>query len=579
MVPALLFILAFFGYPLAYNVLISFRRYTFASFFPNGTAPWVGLDNYRRVVQDPTFHDAITHTAVFAVVSLLFQITVGLGFAVFFKQRFLLSTTLRSLIFPWLLPLIVSGAAIRWLLYDNGLVNYLLDQLHLVSIGTPISWLADTTWALPVVIVVNIWLGVPFNMVLLFGALQTIPDSLYEAGQIDGAGSWARFWHITLPLLRPTLAVAAVLGFIYTIKTFDVVYVLTGGGPDGATQLLSLFAFRQGFSGQFAYGLSAAVGNIGVLISVAVAFVYIVLLRHEEESGMSGLTAMPTADLPVRRLAPARRWSPQSMVLTALGVLLSGAVPVPHLLAGRRLGGEYRATAALSAVSAAAERVLRLLWPRLGRDQGTSLLTSTIIAAGALTLALALATPAAYAMAHLRLRITLPFVFILLVTQMFPTVMLGTPLYILYFHLHLLDSYAGLILANALNAVPFTILVLRAYIGTIPYEIVEAGKVDGLGEGDAFLRLIVPLASSGIVTAAIFNFLFAWGDFAFARTLTLKETIKPATLALYTFISANNIDYSGLLAASVLTALPATLVLLVAQRYISAGLTSGAVKL
>ena len=210
---------------------------------------------------------------------------------------------------------------------------------------------------------------------------------------------------------------------------------------------------------------------------------------------------------------------------------------------------------------------------------GTSLLTSAIIAAGTIALSLTLSTPAAYAMAHLRLRITVPFVFILLVTQMFPTVMLGTPLYILYFHLHLLDSYAGLILANALNAVPFTILVLRAYIGSIPYEIVEAGKVGGLGEWGGFLRLIVPLARSGIVTAAIFNFLFAWGDFAFARTLTLRETIKPATLALYSFISANNIDYSGLLAASVLTALPAALVLVVAQRAISAGLTSGAIKL
>lgn len=207
------------------------------------------------------------------------------------------------------------------------------------------------------------------------------------------------------------------------------------------------------------------------------------------------------------------------------------------------------------------------------------LLTSAIIAAGTIAISLALATPAAFAMAHLRLRISLPFVFLLLVTQMFPTVMLGTPLYILYFHLKLLDTYQGLILANALNAVPFTILVLRAYIGTIPYEILEAAKVDGLGDWDAFLRVIVPLAVPGLITAAVFNFLFAWGDFAFARTLTLKETIQPATLALYTFISANSTDWSGLLAASVLTAIPAALVLLVAQRYISAGLTSGAVKL
>lgn len=207
------------------------------------------------------------------------------------------------------------------------------------------------------------------------------------------------------------------------------------------------------------------------------------------------------------------------------------------------------------------------------------MLTSVIISAGTIVISLLLATPAAFAMAHLRLRITMFFVFLLLVTQMFPTIMLGTPLYILYFHLNLLDTYQGLILANAINAVPFTILVLRAYIGTIPYEIIEAAKMDGLGEWGAFLRVIVPLTVPGLITAAIFNFLFAWGDFALARTLTLKETIQPATLALYTYISSNSTDWSGLLAASVLTAAPAALVLLAAQRYISAGLTSGAVKL
>ena len=207
------------------------------------------------------------------------------------------------------------------------------------------------------------------------------------------------------------------------------------------------------------------------------------------------------------------------------------------------------------------------------------LLTSVIISTGTIAISLLLATPAAFAMAHLRLKITAFFVFLLLVTQMFPTIMLGTPLYILYFHLNLLDSYLGLILANAINAVPFTILVLRAYIGTIPYEIIEAAKMDGLGEWGSFWRVIVPLAVPGLITAAIFNFLFAWGDFALARTLTVKETIQPATLALYTYISANNTDWSGLLAASVLTAIPAALVLLAAQRYISAGLTSGAVKL
>lgn len=283
-VPALLFVVAFFGYPLVYNVIISFQNYSFASFFPNGTAPWVGFDNYTSVLQDPAFHDALIHTAVFLVFSLIFQIGIGLLVAVFFKRQFPLNVTLRSLLLlPWLLPLIVSGAAVKWLLYSDGLTNYALTSIHVLK--DPIPWLSDTTWALPMVIVANIWIGIPFNVVLLYSALGTISDDLYEAGQIDGAGPLARFWYITVPLVRPTLVVAAVLGFIYAIKTFDVVYVLTGGGPDGATRLISLYAFEQSFGGQFAFGIGAAVGNISVLISIVVAFLYLLLLRREESRG------------------------------------------------------------------------------------------------------------------------------------------------------------------------------------------------------------------------------------------------------------------------------------------------------
>ena len=171
----------------------------------------------------------------------------------------------------------------RWLLYSDGLTNYLLTSAHVLK--DPIPWLADTTWALPMVILANIWVGIPFNVVLLYSALTTIPDDFYEAAQIDGAGRLARFWFITIPLVRPTLVVAAVLGFIYAIKTFDVVYVLTGGGPDGATQLISLYAFDQSFGGQFAFGVGAAVGNISVLISIVVAILYLFLLRREEARG------------------------------------------------------------------------------------------------------------------------------------------------------------------------------------------------------------------------------------------------------------------------------------------------------
>ncbi|WP_370469039.1 carbohydrate ABC transporter permease [Amycolatopsis sp. YIM 10] len=274
LLPALAYIVLFFGYPLVNNVSMSLREYSVRSFY-TGEAPFVGLDNYVAVLGDPLFGTAVLNTAVFTVASIFFQFTIGLALAVFFNDRFPLSGLLRSLLLlPWLLPLVVSGAVWRWMLdQDHGVINAALRAVGLADGPTP--WLTDPGWALPAVIIVNIWIGIPFNLVILHGGLRAIPSTLYEAAELDGASAWQRFRHVTWPLLRPVTAVVLMLGLVYTIKVFDVIMVVTGGGPANATQTLTTWAYQLSFDGDFAFGQGAAVGNLLVLVATVFGLLYL----------------------------------------------------------------------------------------------------------------------------------------------------------------------------------------------------------------------------------------------------------------------------------------------------------------
>ncbi|WP_394831173.1 sugar ABC transporter permease [Pendulispora rubella] len=276
--PALLYIVVFFGYPLFNNLVTSAQDYTVKSFY-TGEAPFVGAANYAAVVHNPMFVKAVVNTVLFTVGSIAFQFTIGLALALFFNDRFPGSDTLRSLLLlPWLLPLVVSGAVWRWMLdQDHGIVNAALRALHLA--GAPVPWLTSTTWAMPAVILTNIWVGVPFNLVILHGGLRAIPESLYEAAALDGANAWQRFWHVTWPLLRPVTGIVLMLGLVYTIKVFDVIMVVTGGGPANATQTLTTWSYGLSFR-DFAFGQGAAVGNILILAATGFGVLYARLSRQ-----------------------------------------------------------------------------------------------------------------------------------------------------------------------------------------------------------------------------------------------------------------------------------------------------------
>src|SRR3954447_5189121 len=185
-VPAALTLIALFGYPVVKNLVMSFQNYTLRTFI-NGKAPWVGLQNYVAVVTDELFSKALVNTALFTVGSIVGQFVIGMLLALFFHKNFPLHGVLRALfLLPWLIPLIVGSAAWRAMLeQDSGIINVMLQSLGIID--APIPWLTSPEVALVSVILVNIWLGIPFNLTLLYSGLQDIPEELYEAGALDGA--------------------------------------------------------------------------------------------------------------------------------------------------------------------------------------------------------------------------------------------------------------------------------------------------------------------------------------------------------------------------------------------------------
>ena len=278
-VPAFLAIVALFGYPVIKNLTMSFQEYTLRTFF-TGKAPWVGLGNYLTVVSDDVFSKALANTALFTIGSIVGQFVLGMLLALFFHKNFPLNGVLRALfLLPWLIPLIVGSAAWRAILeQDSGILNLMLEQFGIID--NPIPWLTSPDVALIAIILVNIWLGVPFNLTLLYSGLQDIPEELYEAGALDGATGWKAFWHITWPNLRAVVSVVLMLGVIYTLKVLDIILGLTQGGPANATQTIATQSYQRSFV-EFKFGEGAALSNILILISLVFAIVYLRATRRQ----------------------------------------------------------------------------------------------------------------------------------------------------------------------------------------------------------------------------------------------------------------------------------------------------------
>jgi multiple sugar transport system permease protein len=211
-------------------------------------------------------------------------------------------------------------------------------------------------------------------------------------------------------------------------------------------------------------------------------------------------------------------------------------------------------------------------------DQGGHLLTSLEIAIGSVIFSLLIAAPAAYALAQFRIRGASVVLLLVLISQMVPNIVVANALYGAYANLGLLNSVWGLIVADSSLGIPLAMLVLHAFMRSIPRSMMQAAEIDGAGPIRVFVSIVLPLSRNALITAALFCFLFAWSDFLFALTLTTTEDVRPVTLGLFTYVGTFVADWSSVMATAVIASVPALVLLVIAQRYVAAGATAGAVK-
>jgi len=266
--PGILFFGIFSLYPLLNSFWVSLFEYDIVS-----KKEWVGLQNYRVIFSDPNFIRAIGNTVYFVFASMIPVLALGLFFAVLLNAPIRLKTTYRAMMF---LPVIISEviASVVWMLIFNkdGPLNMVLDSLFGVG---QLKWLDSSNLAMPAIVILTIWYRLGYYVVLFLSGLQSIPHDYYEAAMVDGAGSWRRFWSVTLPLLKPTLAFATTIALIQGVTVFIPISLLTGGGPGNSTTVVSLMIYQTGFT-YMEMGKAAA---MSVVLFLSIMLITVIQLR------------------------------------------------------------------------------------------------------------------------------------------------------------------------------------------------------------------------------------------------------------------------------------------------------------
>lgn len=270
MLPAWVFLALLIGFPLI-KVLID--AFNYSNLINPDVGGFAGLDNFRQVIEDRHFNRALVNTIVWTLGSVVGEYLLGLGAALLLTRKVKGQGVFRVLAFiPWLVPIIVAGMTWGWMLNpDFGIVNSLLVNSGVID--RPINFLGDPAWAMPTVIFINIWRSFPYFAISLMAAIQAIPQELYEAADLDGAGPWRKFWSVTMPELRSASLIIVFIHLIWTAVNFDFIWVLTQGGPNYATVTFPILIYRYSMQ-DFNVGAASALSTLMLMLTTIIFFVY-----------------------------------------------------------------------------------------------------------------------------------------------------------------------------------------------------------------------------------------------------------------------------------------------------------------
>ncbi len=580
----------------------------------------VGFRNYEKLTTNSDYLLSMRNTFQFTFWSLTVKFIVGMTIAILLNSRLPFRNVLTGImLLPWIVPEIVTALAWKSILDPIfGGLNPILMSLGLID--QPLGWLSDPNLAMPSVIMVNVWKGIPFYTMLLLAGLKAIDRDLLEAAEVDGANAIKRFRHITLPGMRYVIVTTLLLSFISTFNNFGLIFLMTGGGPGGATRVYSILAWEKGIR-SLQYGPGVAIAFSVAPMMIVIIWLLAKFMRQDDSrastvekisisdrvmefigrgiglffdavfypfdliyNAIENLTKSisrrrsPTGESkPYFKPAERERMSLGMRILILIPILLFVVFPLYWVVTV-----SFKTTPQISSRES-------LFWPDPWTlDQYRGLLqdspflvwfrNTVIVATISTVISVMLAAISAYALTRLKFRGAGLLTSFLLVTYLLPGTLLFIPLYQTLTDLGLINTYGALILTYPIGLLPFATWVLMGYFRSIPVDIEEAAMIDGASRLRTFWSITLPLAAPALGAVTLLAFTNAWNEFLFAFVFINSESLRTLPVGLQSMIVGDILPWGKLMAASLLMAIPVVIIYTYAQRFLTAGLTIGGVK-
>jgi len=618
--PALFMLGTIIAYPFLRAFYTGFTRTTSLEI-----GPWIGLTNYVNLYNDPFFWDSVRISLTYTISAVVLKFFVGMIAALLLNRMTRFATVFTALVMlPWIMPEVVRAITWKGLLDPiYGMVNPLLKDLGLIT--TSIPFFGTPQLALPSVILVNLWAGIPFFTLLLVAGLKAIDKEQYEAAAIDGASGWRQFLHITLPGLQYVILVETLLSFIWTFNGFTQVFLLTGGGPLGSTKVYTIFAIEAARSFRIGTAVASAMAMVPLLV------ILIIILGRNVLATQTGRSAHAAAEQNMSLLG-LLSW-PFRMIISLFGAIfwlinnaiegiidgIGSAFRSNRPLSYDAHASAMRAKVARRRVNIFAGVVLALLllfelfpfyfvfitsfkheaqivsfqslyypdpWTL---DQYEKLLgptrnflawmrNSVIISTVTPLVSTIVASLAAYSLVRLSWRGNRFFSSAVFAAYLMPGVLLVISIYQIFAKVGLTNSLLGLMIAYSTFALPFAIWLMMGYYASIPKELEDAGLIDGCNRFQVFWRIVLPLTKPALMAIFLFGVTNAWHEYLFAYILISKQSLMTLPVGLGMMIIGDVQPWGELTGASMIMAVPVFILYAIGQKFMVAGLTAGAVK-
>jgi multiple sugar transport system permease protein len=587
--------------------------------FLTGQTVSVGLRNYQNLLSSSDYIQAIENTIGFTLWSLGIKLVTGMIIALVLNSRIPFRNVISGImLLPWIVPEIVTALAWRSI-YDPifGGLNPILMGLGLIQ--EPVGWLSDAHLAMASVIAVNVWKGIPFYVMLLLAGLKAIDSEQLEAAEVDGANAVQRFRHVTLPSLRYVVVVTLLLSFISTFNQFGLIFLLTGGGPSGATRLYSILAYDKAI-GSLQYGPGIAIAlsvaplmalliwllarfmrqddrtrtsrgrgglgdrilklgawGLGGVLDILVLPLQIGLWVYESAAGLVRRAVRGSADRPLLGRTERRQLGRGMQVLVLVPFMVFVLFPFFWVTIT-----SFKSTSQIT-------QRYSIFWPAPATlDQYVTLMRNTpfltwlmnsvLVAAVSTAISVVFASLAAYALSRLKFTGAALLTTFLLVTYLLPGTLLFIPLYQILSAIGLVNTYGALIITYPTFLLPFATWVMLGYFRSIPVELEEAAMIDGASRLYTFWKITLPLAAPALLSVTLIAFTNAWNEFLFAFVFITSESLRTLPIGLQSMVVGDILPWGQLMAASLLTAIPVAVLYIYAQRFLVEGLTVGGVK-